>query len=125
MILVEVGETLQIRVAINVTQPLVRALLVRTLAGDELVVSFTYERLQNLCYFCGRLSHIYALCALRSKEGFQDPGEAPAYDAWLRGPPRSWVVCKLWRTTDLPLVQRNSPSYIARPGGIWQIHDSP
>ncbi|KAL0345400.1 UNVERIFIED_CONTAM: hypothetical protein Sradi_4371300 [Sesamum radiatum] len=39
------GFSNRIRVAINVTQPLIRALRVRTTMGDELVVSFTYERL--------------------------------------------------------------------------------
>ncbi|KAL0379070.1 UNVERIFIED_CONTAM: hypothetical protein Sradi_3212500 [Sesamum radiatum] len=39
------GDSLQIRVAINVTQALIRALRVSTPQWDELVVSFTYERL--------------------------------------------------------------------------------
>ncbi|KAL0439195.1 UNVERIFIED_CONTAM: hypothetical protein Slati_2402500 [Sesamum latifolium] len=44
------GASLRIRVAINVTNPLIRALRVRTTLGDALLVSFTYERLQNFCY---------------------------------------------------------------------------
>ncbi|KAL0345897.1 UNVERIFIED_CONTAM: hypothetical protein Sradi_4421000 [Sesamum radiatum] len=64
------GSSLLLRVAINVTQPLVRALWVCPTMGDELVVSFTYERLQNFCYLCGCLGHISPLCELRFEEGF-------------------------------------------------------
>ncbi|KAL0410924.1 UNVERIFIED_CONTAM: hypothetical protein Slati_3682100 [Sesamum latifolium] len=67
------GGSLRIRVAINVSQPLFRALRISTTGGDELVVSFTYERLQNFCYLCGRLGHISAYCELRFEEGL-DPG---------------------------------------------------
>ncbi|KAL0410750.1 UNVERIFIED_CONTAM: hypothetical protein Slati_3664700 [Sesamum latifolium] len=41
------GASLRIRVVIDVTQPLFRALRIHTTLGDELDVSFTYERLQN------------------------------------------------------------------------------
>ncbi|KAL0444054.1 UNVERIFIED_CONTAM: hypothetical protein Slati_2128100 [Sesamum latifolium] len=88
------GDSLRIRVAINVTQPLVRALRVCTPMGDKLVVSFMYEWLQNFCYLCGWLGHISALCELRFDEGFQDSWEATPYGAWLRAPPGSWGVRK-------------------------------
>ncbi|KAL0456431.1 UNVERIFIED_CONTAM: hypothetical protein Slati_0982300 [Sesamum latifolium] len=89
------GSSLCIRVALNVTQPLIRALRVCTTMGDNLVVSFTYERLQNFCYLCGRLGHIDTYCELRFDEGFQDPGQTMPYGAWLRAPPSSWGTRKL------------------------------
>ncbi|KAL0433562.1 UNVERIFIED_CONTAM: hypothetical protein Slati_2690500 [Sesamum latifolium] len=78
------GSTIHMRVAINVTEPLLRALRVCTPMGDELVVSFTYERLQNFCYLCGRLGHIHNSCELRFEEGFQEPTDGMPYGAWLR-----------------------------------------
>ncbi|KAL0367135.1 UNVERIFIED_CONTAM: hypothetical protein Sradi_3603600 [Sesamum radiatum] len=75
------GGSPRIMVAINVSQPLVRALCIRTPTGDDLVVSFTYERLQNFCYLCGRLGHISAACELLFEEGFQDPGEETPHGA--------------------------------------------
>ncbi|KAL0298472.1 UNVERIFIED_CONTAM: hypothetical protein Sradi_6507000 [Sesamum radiatum] len=106
-------------VAINITQPLVRALRVRNPVGDELVVSFTYERLQNFYHLCRRLGHISASSELRFEKGFQDPGKATTYGALLRAPPGSWGVRKPWKTTDSPPVRRNLPSYIARGSEVF------
>ncbi|KAL0318312.1 UNVERIFIED_CONTAM: hypothetical protein Sangu_1987400, partial [Sesamum angustifolium] len=67
------GASMRIHVALNVTL-LVWALPINTMLGDELVVSFTYERLRNFCYLCGKLGHFSKFPKLRFKEGFQDPG---------------------------------------------------
>ncbi|KAL0421003.1 UNVERIFIED_CONTAM: hypothetical protein Slati_3123200 [Sesamum latifolium] len=96
------GGSLRIRVAINVSQPLMRALRVRTPIGDDLVISFTYERLQNFYYLCGRLGHILVVCELRFEKGFQDLGEETPYGAWLRAPPGSWGGRKAMRTPESP-----------------------
>ncbi|KAL0433422.1 UNVERIFIED_CONTAM: hypothetical protein Slati_2676500 [Sesamum latifolium] len=52
------GATMRIWVSLNVHQPLKRALKLRSPTGKELVGRFTYERLPNFCYLCGRLGHI-------------------------------------------------------------------
>ncbi|KAL0361309.1 UNVERIFIED_CONTAM: hypothetical protein Sradi_3815400 [Sesamum radiatum] len=77
------GSSLRIKVAINVTQPLVCVLLVCTTMGEELVVSFTYERLQNFCCLCRRLGHIHTYCESSFEGGCQDPGEDLPYGAWF------------------------------------------
>ncbi|KAL0444608.1 UNVERIFIED_CONTAM: hypothetical protein Slati_2183500 [Sesamum latifolium] len=84
------GSSLRMRVAINVTQPLTRILRVCTTKGEDLLVSFTYERLQNFCYLCGCLGRILTYCEVRFELGFQDPGEVMPYGAWLRAPPDNW-----------------------------------
>ncbi|KAL0417110.1 UNVERIFIED_CONTAM: hypothetical protein Slati_3542900 [Sesamum latifolium] len=53
---------------------MVRALRIQTPTADDFVISFTYKRLQNFCYLCGRLGHISTVCELRFEEGFQDSG---------------------------------------------------
>ncbi|KAL0360874.1 UNVERIFIED_CONTAM: hypothetical protein Sradi_3771900 [Sesamum radiatum] len=84
------GSLLRMRVALNVTLPLFKALCVCTEIGEGSVVSFMYERLQNFCYLCGQVRHIYSHCELRFEEGFQDPGEEFPYRAWLRAAPNNW-----------------------------------
>ncbi|KAL0291650.1 UNVERIFIED_CONTAM: hypothetical protein Sradi_7018600 [Sesamum radiatum] len=111
------GSSLRMRVAINVTQPLVRALRVCTRTGDELVVSFTYERLQNFCYLCGRLGHIDTYCELRFEEGFLDPGQNMPYGTWLRAPPSSWGTRKLGKLPNSsPARCSNHPEPVRGPG---------
>ncbi|KAK4427058.1 hypothetical protein Salat_1474700 [Sesamum alatum] len=83
------GSLIRIRVVIDVTKPLKRALKIRTFIGDEQLATFTYKRLQNFCYFCGCMDHISRPCELQFKQDFVDPGENTPFGAWLRAPPPS------------------------------------
>ncbi|KAL0454591.1 UNVERIFIED_CONTAM: hypothetical protein Slati_0798300 [Sesamum latifolium] len=58
------GSSVRVRVSVDVTKPLKRALKVRTVLGDEQLITFTYERLPNFCYLCGCLGHLSRQCAL-------------------------------------------------------------
>ncbi|KAL0462160.1 UNVERIFIED_CONTAM: hypothetical protein Slati_0103600 [Sesamum latifolium] len=78
------GSYMRIRVAIDVSKPLPRALKLHTVMGDEQLVSFTFERLPNFCYLCGKIDHIVKWCETRFKEDFVDPGEDTPYGPWLR-----------------------------------------
>ncbi|KAL0430825.1 UNVERIFIED_CONTAM: putative mitochondrial protein [Sesamum radiatum] len=83
------GASLCIRVALNINNPLKRALKIRTTGGDEHLVHFTYERLPNFCYLCGKMGHIAKYCENRFEDGFMDLGENMLYGPWLRAPPPS------------------------------------
>ncbi|KAK4424238.1 hypothetical protein Salat_1617200 [Sesamum alatum] len=102
-------EAVRIRININVTRPFKRALTLLSEHGDELVLRFSYERLPNFYYLCGKLGHISRFCELRFQEGFLDPGVHTPYGAWLRvvGPVRRFGV-----TPDLvrPTYVRSSSS---------------
>ncbi|KAL0292489.1 UNVERIFIED_CONTAM: hypothetical protein Sradi_6986200 [Sesamum radiatum] len=78
------GSFLRVRVAIDVSKPLPRALKIRTVLGDEQLVTFTYERLPNFCYLCGCIGHISKWCEQRFRKGFEDPGENTPFGPWLR-----------------------------------------
>ncbi|KAK4415457.1 hypothetical protein Salat_2653100 [Sesamum alatum] len=80
------GATLRLRVAINVTRPLLRALPISSTLGDELLVHLTYERLLNFSYLCGKLGHIAKYCELQFEEGFVDPGQDSLHGPWLQAP---------------------------------------
>lgn len=56
---VEWGEFMSIRVAMDITKPLLHHKKLN-LGGHELVwVSFSYERLPDFCYCCGILGHTH------------------------------------------------------------------
>ncbi|KAL0303115.1 UNVERIFIED_CONTAM: hypothetical protein Sradi_6179600 [Sesamum radiatum] len=84
------GASIRIRVAIDVSLPLFRVLRVGQAMGEELVVSFTYERLQNFCYLCGTLGRISKYCEKGFADGFVDSGDNTPYGPWLRASPRPW-----------------------------------
>ncbi|KAL0446259.1 UNVERIFIED_CONTAM: hypothetical protein Slati_1753800 [Sesamum latifolium] len=78
------GSSVRIRVALDVTKPLKRALKLRTIFGDEHLISFTYDRLPNFCYLCGCLGHLSRQCDLQFQEGYCDPSENTPFWPWLR-----------------------------------------
>ena len=55
---VDRGSVMRIRVKVDVTLPLCRGKIFKLGNGTKGWVSFKYERLPNVCYWCGRLNHI-------------------------------------------------------------------
>ena len=51
------GSFMRVRVVIDVAFPLCRGRLISFDKGEEGWVSFKYERLPNICYWCGCLNH--------------------------------------------------------------------
>lgn len=51
------GSFIRVRVLIDIMKPLCRGRLITLEDGTEHWVSFKYERLTNLCYWCGCLTH--------------------------------------------------------------------
>ena len=51
------GNFLQVRVFIDLSLPLSRGRLVSLKNEKQTWISFRYERLPNLCHWCGRLTH--------------------------------------------------------------------
>ncbi|KAL0445033.1 UNVERIFIED_CONTAM: hypothetical protein Slati_2226000 [Sesamum latifolium] len=78
------GSFMRLRVALDVTKPLPRALKLRTVLGDEHIVTFSYERLPNFWYLCGRSGHISQWCDSRFLPNFVDPGANSLFGPWLR-----------------------------------------
>ena len=67
--------------------PLIYPCLISLTDGNEVWVSFKYERLPNICYWCGRLTHDDRDCDPWIKsEGALKP-EQRAFGPYLRAPP--------------------------------------
>uniref|UniRef100_A0A7N2MTA8 Zinc knuckle CX2CX4HX4C domain-containing protein n=1 Tax=Quercus lobata TaxID=97700 RepID=A0A7N2MTA8_QUELO len=90
------GNFLHVRVAIDVSELLCRGRRVEFDEDDEDRMSFTYERLPNLCYWCGLLMHDEKDCAiwLRSKGSLSRSDQQ--FGPWIRAdqfnPAKKFVV---------------------------------
>ena len=51
------GSFIRVRVEIDILLPLCRGRVITLESGEKSWVSFKYERLPNLCYWCGHLNH--------------------------------------------------------------------
>ena len=81
------GGFMRVRVLVDVSQPLCRGRVICLEDGKELWVSFKYERLPNLCYWCGRLTHNDRDCELwLDSEGTLEDSDK-RYGPWIRAPP--------------------------------------
>ena len=58
------GSFMRVRVIIDINKPLCRGRRFSSSQGEQGWVSFKYERLPNLCYWCGSLSHVDKDCEL-------------------------------------------------------------
>ena len=78
------GNFLRVRVAIDVSEPLCRGRRVEFDEDKEGWMSFTYERMPNLCYWCGLLMHDEKDCAiwLRSKGTLSSSDQQ--FGPWIR-----------------------------------------
>ncbi|KAK4387776.1 hypothetical protein Sango_2384200 [Sesamum angolense] len=114
------GSFMRLRVAIDVTKPLPRVLKIRTVLGDEHTVTFTYKRLPNFCYLCGKLGHISKWCDSRFQSEFVDPGENSPYGPWLRAVGRGDSRTRFPQTRE---PQTQPP--LARPRFTSRSHRTP
>ncbi|XP_043817082.1 uncharacterized protein LOC122724918 [Manihot esculenta] len=74
---------MRIKVTIDITKPLKRRLQMKHPKGDWGWVDFKYERLSNLCFFCGLIGHFDRFCS-KLLDHPQIPSDQFAYGSWLR-----------------------------------------
>ena len=70
---------IRVQVTVDISQPLCRGRVISLENGKELWVSFKYERLSNLCYWCGSLMHDDRDCELRLESEGTLPVEAQQF----------------------------------------------
>ncbi|XP_065624928.1 uncharacterized protein LOC136065537 [Quercus suber] len=81
------GSFIRVRVKVDISQPLCRGKLITLEDGKDHWVSFKYERLANLCYWCGCLTHTDRDCKLWFESEGSLKAEDQQFGPWLRAPP--------------------------------------
>ena len=80
----EGSQFLRVRVKIDITKPLCRGRKIGLSSGEEGWVSFKYERLPNVCYWCGRLTHHDRDCSVGLKRKGASREVDKQFGPWLR-----------------------------------------
>lgn len=88
--LVEVdrGSVMRIRVRVDITLPLCRGRVFKLGNRSKGWVSFKYERLPNVCYWCGRLNHVDRDCDHWIQSNGTLTKEEQEYGSWLCASPQ-------------------------------------
>ena len=77
---------MRVRVVVDVTKPLSRGRMITWDQGREGWVSFMYERLSNICYWCGLLTHDDKECDVWLNSKGTLLVEEQQFGLWLRAP---------------------------------------
>ena len=100
---------IRVRVTIDISQPLCRGRVISLENGKELWLSFKYERLSNLCYWCGSLTHDDRDCNLWIESGGTLPLESQQFGACIQAAPfissRRNMVSMPGSIAEIPLVK--------------------
>ena len=78
---------LRVRVRVDVTQPLCRGRIVSLENGEQSWVAFRYERLPNVCYWCGCLDHADKDCKVWIHSNGSLKTKYRRYDSSIRALP--------------------------------------
>jgi len=81
------GSFLRMKVTIDINKPLCRGRLISLSHDEQSWVSFKYERLPNICYWCGCLNHVDRDYDLWIESEGNLTKESQAYGAWIRAAP--------------------------------------
>lgn len=75
---------IRLRVEVNVTKPLCQGRMITFRSGQESWVSFKYERLSNICHWCGKLTHMDRDCPIweKGKHALKEAGQQ--YGSWMK-----------------------------------------
>ena len=77
------GSFLRMKVTIDISKPLCRGRRISLSQGEQSWVSFKYERLPNICYWCGCLNHVDRDCDLWIESEGKLTKQNQAYGAWI------------------------------------------
>ena len=75
---------IRVRVTVDISQPLCRGRVISMATGKEQWVSFKYERLPNLCYWCGCLTHADRDCELWIDSEGTMTSDSKQFGPWLK-----------------------------------------
>ena len=81
------GNFMRVRVIMDISLPWCRGCVIALANGEKIWVSFKYERLPNICYWCGCFDHDDKDCGLWLESGGSLTKEKKQWSSNLRATP--------------------------------------
>lgn len=81
--------TARVRVMMDGLKPLPQDTILEFSAGEECVITLEYEKLENFCTYCLKLSHLAHDCPSKQTSESQEPRKRDTSFNSVMGPPRS------------------------------------
>ena len=82
----ERGNFMRVRVSIDISLPLCHGRVLSLEDGSDVWVNFKYERLPNICYWCGCLTRSDRDCEVQINSDGTLKSRDQEYGPWLRAP---------------------------------------
>ncbi|CAA0829972.1 Unknown protein, partial [Striga hermonthica] len=79
----EVGSFIKILAVLSLREPIPRCTVVK-LGDQRITVVFRYERLVNLCHYCGMIGHLDRGCKRRAEDIEKGPLKEGQFGEWLK-----------------------------------------
>ncbi|KAM2019755.1 hypothetical protein ACFX1T_022514 [Malus domestica] len=107
---------LRAKVFVDTTKPLITGCWLPRKQKQDTWIEFSYERLQDFCYRCGRIGHMNTDCSFE-----QHRGGGNGYGDWLKAAP-IWDIIERLRLAQTNLSRRRTAGMkrLIESGGGWQ-----
>ncbi|CAA0812281.1 Unknown protein, partial [Striga hermonthica] len=116
------GKLLRLLVTLDIDEPIPRVLHIRL--GDQIAnVMFKYEKLLNLCHYCGKIGHLDRNCARKMEDVANSSMKDRQYGDWLKAADgQRWSAGNFSDTRSSP--PRESPSMAENTTAAQDISSS-
>lgn len=113
----------RVRVMMDGLKPIPQDTILEFSAGEECVITLEYEKLENFCNYCLRLTHLASDCPSRTVTETREIRRKEVSYNSVEGPPRNPLPTNQQHHNQLRVERRSPPSRLSRDTAFHQRVD--